>query len=86
MSNAVPEILIVEDEPQMRRFLRAGFELEGFRVSEAETASSGVRLATLSPFDMIVVDHVLPVHVRKTEIDEAVALISASVAAHGGAL
>jgi two-component system KDP operon response regulator KdpE len=87
MSSAAPEILIVEDEPQMRRFLRAGFELEGFRVSEAETAASGVRLATLSPFDMIVVDLGLPDMDGKDVIERlrswsTVPIIALSVRSH----
>jgi two-component system KDP operon response regulator KdpE len=60
MSLSASTVLLVEDEPQMRRFLRAGFELEGFHVHEAETATAGVRLATLKPFDIVVVDLGLP--------------------------
>lgn len=54
--------MLVEDEPQMRRFLRAGFELEGLDVNEADTAQGGVKLATLKPFDLVVVDLGLPDH------------------------
>jgi two-component system KDP operon response regulator KdpE len=53
-------VLIVDDEPQIRRFLRAGFELEQFSVIEAETAGAGLRAATLRPIDLIVVDLGLP--------------------------
>ncbi|MDX2158385.1 MAG: response regulator [Hyphomicrobiaceae bacterium] len=60
MTSPAPNVLVVEDEPQMRRFLRAGFELDGFQVHEAETAAAGVRLATLRPFDLIIVDLGLP--------------------------
>lgn len=55
-------VLLVEDEPQMRRFLRAGFELDGLDVDEADTAQGGIRLATLKPFDLVVVDLGLPDH------------------------
>ncbi|MGE0698867.1 MAG: response regulator [Hyphomicrobiaceae bacterium] len=55
-------VLLVEDELQMRRFLRAGFELEGLDVDEAETAVGGVRMATLKAFDLVVVDLGLPDH------------------------
>ncbi|MGE0769107.1 MAG: response regulator [Hyphomicrobiaceae bacterium] len=62
MSEPRQTVLIVEDEPQMRRFLRAGFELDDLDVDEAETAQTGVRLATLKPFDLVVVDLGLPDH------------------------
>ena len=49
-------VLIVDDEVQIRRFLRAGFELEGFQVLDAETGAEGIRLATLKPSDLIILD------------------------------
>jgi two-component system KDP operon response regulator KdpE len=60
MNSAAPNVLLVEDEQQMRRFLRAGFELDGFHVHEAVTAADGVKLATLKPFDLVVIDLGLP--------------------------
>jgi two-component system KDP operon response regulator KdpE len=45
---------------QIRRFLRAGFELEGFSVHEAASASDGIRLATLKSFDLLILDLALP--------------------------
>lgn len=60
MSNAALNVLLIDDEPQVRRFLRAGFDLEGYVVHEAETGMAGVRLATLRPFDLVVVDLGLP--------------------------
>jgi two-component system, OmpR family, KDP operon response regulator KdpE len=87
MNSTSPEVLIVEDEVQMRRFLRAGFELEGFRVREAETGAAGVRLAVLSPFDVIVVDLGLPDMDGKDVIDRlrswsSVPIIALSVRSH----
>src|SRR5262245_47423411 len=55
-----PVVLIVDDEVQIRRFLRAGFELEQFTVVEAEDAQAALRAATLRPVDLIVVDLGLP--------------------------
>jgi two-component system, OmpR family, KDP operon response regulator KdpE len=60
MTNSQPIVLIVDDELQIRRFLRAGFELEQFTVLEADNADSGLRAATLRPVDLIVVDLGLP--------------------------
>lgn len=55
-----PVVLIIDDEAQIRRFLRAGFELEGFHVVEAENAEAGLRQATLRSPELIVVDLGLP--------------------------
>lgn len=60
MNSPRPEVLIVDDEVQIRRFLRAGFELEQFNVLEAENAEAGLRIATLRPIDLMVVDLGLP--------------------------
>jgi two-component system, OmpR family, KDP operon response regulator KdpE len=53
-------VLIVDDEIQIRRFLRAGFELEGFSVHEAENAAEALRVATLRPVDLVILDLALP--------------------------
>src|SRR5450631_3590441 len=47
-------VLLIEDEPKIRRFLRAGFELQGFSVLEAENA------ATFNTPDLIILDLSLP--------------------------
>jgi two-component system KDP operon response regulator KdpE len=52
--------LIIDDEPQIRRFLRAGFELEGYVVREAETAADGLKAAALGQPDLIILDLNLP--------------------------
>lgn len=59
MSEA-PTVLIIDDEPQIRRFLRAGFDLEHFNVIEEETGQAGLRTATLRQPDLIVLDLNLP--------------------------
>jgi two-component system KDP operon response regulator KdpE len=60
MSDPQPVVLIIDDEVQIRRFLRAGFELENFVVYEAENAAAALRTATLKPVDLIVLDLGLP--------------------------
>jgi len=60
MNDVQPVVLVVDDEIQIRRFLRAGFELQNFSVLEAEDAESGLREATLRKFDLLVVDLGLP--------------------------
>jgi two-component system KDP operon response regulator KdpE len=60
MSDTPPVVLIIDDDSQIRRFLRAGFDLEHFSVLEEETGEAGLRAATLRPVDLIVVDLNLP--------------------------
>jgi two-component system KDP operon response regulator KdpE len=59
MSEA-PNVLVVDDEIQIRRFLRAGFELEGFVIHEAKDAAEALRAATLQTVDLIILDLALP--------------------------
>jgi two-component system KDP operon response regulator KdpE len=59
--NEIPSsVLVVDDEVQIRRFLRTGFELDGFTVREAETGAEALRAATLSPSDLVILDLGLP--------------------------
>jgi two-component system, OmpR family, KDP operon response regulator KdpE len=60
MAKPVNTVLVIDDEPQIRRFLRAGFELHGFSVREAENANEGLKTATLYPPDLIILDLNLP--------------------------
>src|ERR1700720_610405 len=53
-------VLLIEDEPKIRRFLRAGFEIHGFYVLEAENAAEGLKTATLNSPDLIILDLALP--------------------------
>jgi two-component system KDP operon response regulator KdpE len=60
MSSLAPVVLVIDDEPQIRRFLRAGFELEEFTVLEADNAEAALRMLTLRAIDLVVVDLGLP--------------------------
>ena len=40
-----PLVLVVDDEPQLRRFLRATLPAHGYRVVEAETAAQALQEA-----------------------------------------
>jgi two-component system KDP operon response regulator KdpE len=55
-----PLVLVVEDEPQMRRFLRASLGADGYRVLEAWTVADGLRQATAEHPDAILLDLGLP--------------------------
>jgi two-component system KDP operon response regulator KdpE len=60
LTSSAPEILIVEDDPQIRRFLRATFTAEQYRFQEAITAAEGIAQAAARHPDLIVLDLGLP--------------------------
>jgi two-component system KDP operon response regulator KdpE len=60
MSKPANVVLLIDDEPKIRRFLRAGFELNGFAVLEAENATEALKIATFSSPDLIILDLGLP--------------------------
>jgi two-component system KDP operon response regulator KdpE len=60
VAEQAPVVLVVDDEAQIRRFLRAGLELEGYSVNEAANAAEGLRSATLRPLDLMILDLALP--------------------------
>lgn len=55
-----PAVLVIEDEQQMRRFLRASLSSHGFRLIEAATAREAVALATSHNPELILLDLGLP--------------------------
>jgi two-component system KDP operon response regulator KdpE len=60
MSEGNPLALVVDDEVQIRRFLRAGLELDGFAVEEAENGGEALRWTTLRSPDLVILDLGLP--------------------------
>jgi two-component system, OmpR family, KDP operon response regulator KdpE len=59
-SGAEPLVLLIEDEPQMRRFLRAAITSRGLRLVESETGEDGLaQTATRNP-DVVLLDLGLP--------------------------
>lgn len=55
-----PRILVVEDETPIRKFLRISLESHGYRMQEAETAASALRIAAAEPPDAVILDLGLP--------------------------
>lgn len=53
-------VLVVEDEPQMLRFLRASLSSHDFRVLEASTAAEAVATATTNTPELVLLDLGLP--------------------------
>ncbi|HEY7685640.1 MAG TPA: response regulator [Gemmatimonadales bacterium] len=60
MAELAPLVLLIEDEPQMRRFLRAALESHDYRLVEATTAREGLAHATGRNPDVILLDLGLP--------------------------
>ena len=60
MTVASRAILVIEDEPQLRRVLRALLAAEQFRVIDAEDAERGMRAARTHKPDLIILDLGLP--------------------------
>ncbi len=60
MSQPAPVAVIIEDEPQIRRFVRAALEAEGWQVHEADTARRGLTEAGTRKPDLLVLDLGLP--------------------------
>jgi two-component system KDP operon response regulator KdpE len=55
-----PTILVVEDEPDIRRFLRAAFGVEGYRMVESPSGRRGAIDAGTHKPDLAIVDLALP--------------------------
>ncbi|WP_127559205.1 response regulator transcription factor [Saccharospirillum alexandrii] len=53
-------ILIIDDEAQIRRFLRISLASQGYDVIEAETGTQGIAQAVLAQPDLVILDLGLP--------------------------
>lgn len=60
MSSPGPTVLLVDDEVQMRRFLRASLGASGFRLIEASSATEALSLAASHNPELILLDLGLP--------------------------
>ncbi len=57
---SAPVAVVIEDEPQIRRFVRGALEAEGWQVHEADTAQRGLTEAGTRKPDLLVLDLGLP--------------------------
>ncbi len=55
-----PVVVVIEDEPHIRRFVRSALEAEGWQVHEADTAKKGLTEAGTRKPDLLVLDLGLP--------------------------
>jgi len=53
-------VLIVEDEPDILSLLVFHLEREGYQVTQSRTGPEGLRLAGVSPPDLVLLDLMLP--------------------------
>lgn len=60
MSTPAPDILVIDDELQIRRLLRVTLEGAGYRVREAATAALGLNEAAVRRPDAVILDLGLP--------------------------
>ncbi len=60
MANKLPKILIVDDEPQIQRFLRTSLPPHGYDCIEAATAGEALRLFAKERPDAVILDLGLP--------------------------
>jgi len=60
VNDVAPKIVVVEDQKQIRRFVRSALEAEGCRVFEAETGKQGLVEAGSRKPDLVILDLGLP--------------------------
>lgn len=60
MTELRPTVLVVEDEPEIRRFLRSALGADGYRVVESENGARGIVDAGIHKPDLAIVDLGLP--------------------------
>ena len=65
-------LLLIEDEQDMARYLRKGLEEAGYSVTHANQAAHAQRLALTEPWDVMIVDRMLPNEQDGLEIIKAV--------------
>lgn len=55
-----PRIVVIEDEPEISRFLETALEGQGYAVTTAPNAKTGIKIASAHPPDLIILDLGLP--------------------------
>lgn len=60
MSESPARILVVDDEPSITEFVSYNLKKEGYEVAVADTGDEALRLAAADPFDLVVLDVMLP--------------------------
>lgn len=79
------KILLVEDDVKIAAFIIKGLKSQGFSVDHVEDGVSGVDLATVTPYDVIITDLMLPKKsglslikdLREQKLDTPIIILSA---------
>ncbi|WP_066649133.1 response regulator transcription factor [Christensenella timonensis] len=79
------KLLIIEDEEDLLRALKAGFEKKGYAVDIAADGTEGCELAFINDYDLIILDLNLPgmdgleilSHIRENDLRQKVLILSA---------
>jgi len=58
----VPKILVIEDEPKTANAIRSGLRGEGYDATVAKTGEEGFFQLNTEPFDLVILDWMLPGH------------------------
>ena len=56
MTTAPPKVLIIDDDPSLRRLVQVVFDRDGFETFLANEGSEGIRLALTNPPNIIILD------------------------------
>ena len=59
-AHAGPVVLIVDDDPRLRGYVRVNLEMEGYSVREAGNADEGLRVLEESTPDLVLLDVMMP--------------------------
>jgi excisionase family DNA binding protein len=59
-SGSGPTVLIVDDDPKLREYVRVNLEMEGYSVKEAGSAEEGLSVLDESTPDLVLLDVMMP--------------------------
>lgn len=59
-SKELKRVLIIDDEPQVRRMLKKFFLLSGYDSSDAQDGKVGIQIQREIPFDIVITDIFMP--------------------------
>ncbi len=76
-ANPRPRLLYIDDDAGLCRLIARGLERRGFAVTTACDGRDGVGVATSKPFDVVAVDHYMPLQDGLETLDQLLALPSA---------
>src|SRR6266581_1906772 len=55
-----PSILLIEDEPRLRKNLQLLLQREGYRITTASNGAEGIQKVAEEPYDLVIIDIIMP--------------------------